>query len=73
MDLKNIKKEYSNGEITIVWQSAKCIHCANCMNDNSEVFQPQSAPWIKVNAATTEELMTTVDKCPTGAISHYKN
>jgi uncharacterized Fe-S cluster protein YjdI len=73
MDLKNIKKEYTNGEITIVWQSSKCIHCANCKNDNPEAFQPQNAPWIKMENSTTERLIETVNKCPSGAISYFRN
>jgi uncharacterized Fe-S cluster protein YjdI len=43
------------------------------MNHNPEVFQPQSAPWIKMDRATTESLKETVDKCPTGAISYLDN
>ncbi len=30
MDVQNLKKEYTNGEITVVWESGKCTHSANC-------------------------------------------
>lgn len=69
MDSKNVKKEYTNGEITVVWQSSKCIHSANCVRNLSPVFQPQSQPWIKMENAKTEEIVTTVAKCPSGALS----
>jgi hypothetical protein len=26
MDSKDITKEYTNGELTVVWQAGKCIH-----------------------------------------------
>lgn len=73
MDIKNIKKEYSNDDITIVWQSSKCIHCGNCVKNNPNSFQPQNVPWIKMDASTTEKLIETVDKCPSGALSYYVN
>ncbi|MEY3239936.1 MAG: hypothetical protein RIR11_1374 [Bacteroidota bacterium] len=69
MDKNNIKKEYSNGEITVVWQSSKCSHSANCVKHLSSVFQPQSHPWIKIDNATTAEIVATVAKCPSGALS----
>jgi uncharacterized Fe-S cluster protein YjdI len=72
MDLKNIKKEYTNGEITIVWQSSKCTHSANCARNLSAVFQPQNQPWIKMENAKTEEILATVAKCPSGALSIKK-
>ena len=41
MEPKNIKKEYTNGEVTIVWQSGKCTHSANCVKNNPDVFKPK--------------------------------
>jgi uncharacterized Fe-S cluster protein YjdI len=72
MDPKDIKKEYSNGEITVVWQSGKCIHSGNCVRNNPEVFQPKEKPWIKIDASTTEKIIDTVMKCPSGALTYYK-
>nr|WP_315153966.1 (4Fe-4S)-binding protein [uncultured Flavobacterium sp.] len=69
MEKKNITKEYTNGKTTIVWQSSKCTHSANCVRNLSTVFQPQSQPWIKMENAKTEEILTTVAKCPSGALS----
>ncbi len=73
MDKTNINKEYTNGEITIVWQSSKCIHSANCVKHLSSVFQPQQHPWINMENATTEQIIATVTKCPSGALSVKKN
>ncbi|CAN1573086.1 COG3592 Uncharacterized conserved protein [Flavobacteriaceae bacterium] len=72
MDLKNIKKEYTNGEITVVWQSSKCTHSANCVRNLALVFQPQSQPWIKITNANSEEITNAVSKCPSGALSIKK-
>ena len=73
MDPKDIKKEYTNGEVTVVWQSGKCIHSGNCVRNNPEVFQPKEKPWIKIDASTSDKIIETVKKCPSGALSFYKN
>lgn len=73
MDKNNITKEYSNGEVTIVWQSAKCIHSANCVKNNPDVFQPKTQPWIKPEGSSTEKIISTVSLCPSGALTYYMN
>jgi len=66
-------KEYSNGEVTVVWEAEKCIHSGICVKNSPNVFQPNDRPWIKIDAAPTDELVTTVKKCPSGALSYYMN
>ncbi|WP_431156465.1 (4Fe-4S)-binding protein [Winogradskyella poriferorum] len=66
-------KEYSNGEVTVVWEADKCIHSAMCVKGLPSVFQPKERPWIKIDAASTDELVNTVKKCPSGALSYYMN
>lgn len=71
MDKNNITKEYSNGEVTVVWKSEKCIHSGNCVRNLSKVFNPNERPWIKINNASTTEIISTVEKCPSGALTYY--
>ena len=65
-----IIKEYSNGEVTVVWQPAKCIHSTICFRSLPQVFNPQQRPWVKVEAATTERLVEQIKSCPSGALSY---
>ena len=73
MDINNLKKEYSNGDITVVWQSGKCIHSANCVKNNPHVFKPKEQPWVNMSGASSQEIIDTVNKCPSGALTYYKN
>ncbi|MCK7590160.1 (4Fe-4S)-binding protein [Subsaxibacter sp. CAU 1640] len=66
-------KEYSNGEVTIVWKPDLCIHSGICVKGLGEVFKPKEKPWIKIDAATTEALVDQVKACPSGALSYYMN
>lgn len=70
MDKSNITKKYTNGEVTILWQSGKCIHSANCVKNNPEVFQPKKQPWIIPENSTTEKIIETIKKCPSGALTY---
>lgn len=71
MDKKDIKKEYSNGEVTVVWKPGTCIHAAECVKGSPKVFRPNEKPWIALENATTEELIATIKNCPSGALSYY--
>jgi uncharacterized Fe-S cluster protein YjdI len=73
MNPNNLIKEYTNGEVTIVWQSVKCVHSANCVKNNPDVFRPKEKPWITPEQSTTKKIISTVNKCPSGALSYYLN
>ncbi len=70
---KDIKKEYSNGELTIVWKPKTCIHAAECVKALPQVYNPNKKPWIAIENATTEELKSQIAKCPSGALGYYMN
>lgn len=67
------KKEYTNGEITVVWQPGKCIHSEKCVNGLPEVFKPKEKPWIQVDDTGSEAIEKAVSRCPSGALSTYWN
>jgi len=66
-------KEYSNGEMTIVWNAEKCTHSGICVKMLPKVYNPRAKPWITIENASTNELKAQVDKCPSGALSYYTN
>ncbi len=67
------QKEYSNDEITVIWKSELCIHSGNCVRGLAKVFNPKDRPWIKVYSATTDEIIQTVNNCPSGALTYKRN
>lgn len=73
---KDSVKEYSNGEVTIVWKPAMCIHSTVCWKQSTglpEVFDPRLKPWIRPEGADTGKIVAQVKKCPSGALSFYYN
>ena len=71
--MKNIVKKYTNGEVTIDWQPGKCCHSGICVEKNPEVFRPEERPWIKPENSTTQEIIKTLELCPTEALTYYMN
>lgn len=69
----NIVKEYSNGEVTIVWKPELCIHSTKCWKGLPTVFKPKEKPWLTPDGATSEQIISQVAKCPSGALSTYLN
>ena len=70
---KSPVKEYTNGEVTIVWQPKLCIHSANCVNGLPGVFDQNARPWINAEGAGTQEIIEQIKQCPSGALTFYMN
>jgi uncharacterized Fe-S cluster protein YjdI len=66
-------KEYSNGEITIVWKPDTCIHSAVCFRGLPQVFDPRERPWIKQHNEDTQSIIHQINQCPSKALSFYYN
>ena len=72
--MANSKKlEYSNDDLTVVWQPALCKHTAVCVKTLPKVYNPKAKPWITIENASTEELKAQIRQCPSGALSFYEN
>ena len=61
---------YNNGEITVIWQPKLCTHSGICLRGLHRVFNVLHHPWVDITAATTEEIRSQVEKCPSGALTY---
>ncbi|RZJ35793.1 MAG: hypothetical protein EOO51_04270 [Flavobacterium sp.] len=68
-----MKREYTNGEVTIVWQPHLCIHSGICAHGLPGVFRPKEKPWVTIGSTTSEDIISQVSKCPSGALTTYIN
>ena len=67
------KIEYSNGELTIIWQPDLCQHSGICVKTLPQVYNPKERPWVKIENATTDELIAQINKWPSGALRYKLN
>lgn len=66
-------RQYTNGEITVFWEPAKCIHATTCFRELIEVFNPGRRPWVIMDGAPTRRIIEVVNKCPTQALIWKNN
>lgn len=66
------EKEYTNGEITVVWKPDVCQHSTLCWKGLVNVFDPRKRPWVDMQGAETEAIIRQVELCPSGALSWYR-
>lgn len=67
------QKEYTNGEITIIWTPELCIHSGICVQSLPDVYKPADRPWIHVENATTGQLIEQINRCPSKALDFKMN
>ncbi len=68
---REIIKEYTNGDLVVVWKPKSCIHSGICVKSLPEVYKPDEKPWITPENASIEALKDQIDKCPSGALTYY--
>ena len=68
--IKDKRKSYVGKKITIHDNRRICSHAAECVNNLPSVFRLNARPWIDSDAANAEEIINTIRKCPSGALSY---
>ena len=64
------KRTYENDDIIVYWDSDLCIHVAECLKGNNEVFNLNQRPWVDLSKAPAEEIARVIDLCPSGALRY---
>ena len=68
-----IKKEYKNGDITMVGEPHKYIQSKICFNGLPKVFNPNKRLWILTENTPTEKIINQVQQCPSQALTFFLN
>jgi len=63
-------KQYSSDQLTVHWYPELCSHSAKCLRLLPQVFDQDRRPWIDISAASAEEIIRTIDRCPSGALKY---
>lgn len=67
------RKTYIGKNISIHDNRGICAHAGYCSDHLSAVFKLGAEPWINPDAASTQEIIETIEKCPSGALSYSVN
>jgi len=64
------RENYEGEQITIHDNRGICAHAGRCTDGLPSVFRLKEEPWIHPNSASSDEIIETVGKCPSGALSY---
>ena len=64
------RKTYVGKNISIHDNRGICAHAGYCSDHLSAVFKLGAEPWINPDAASAQEIIETIQKCPSGALSY---
>jgi len=67
---KDKRKSYAGKRITILDNRSLCSHAAFCTDELKSVFRQHDEPWIDPDGAEVKEIIATIRKCPSGALSY---
>jgi uncharacterized Fe-S cluster protein YjdI len=68
----HVRRDYANDQIVVHWDSARCIHSANCLQALPEVFDVRRRPWVRIDAAGADAVAAAVDRCPSRALTYTR-
>jgi CDGSH-type Zn-finger protein len=66
----NKRDNYEGKSIVIHDNRGICAHSGRCTDGLSSVFKLEQEPWIEPDGASVQEIINTVKKCPSGALSY---
>ncbi len=61
---------YRTDDLIVYWDAKLCSHAGKCWQGLPQVFKPKERPWVTMAAATPEEIIKTIDTCPTDALKY---
>ena len=64
---------YENDDITVFWDSEKCVHSRNCVMGAPDNFNVNKKPWVNLENADAAKVWQALDKCPDKALSCVYN
>jgi CDGSH-type Zn-finger protein len=67
---KDKRDIYAGKRITIFDNRAICSHAGFCTDELKTVFRQRDSPWIDADAAEVDQIIKTIRKCPSGALSY---
>lgn len=57
------QRVYRTDQIAVSWNPGACIHSRRCVQGLPAVFRPAERPWVRVDAATADEIAEVVARC----------
>ncbi len=63
-------KEYRTDDLIVYWMPERCYHSRECLFGQPAVFNSKVRPWIDLSQAEPEDIIQTIDLCPSAALKY---
>jgi len=63
-------RTYRGEQVDVTFDADLCIHAAECVRGLPAVFDRDRRPWILAGNASSADLTTVVQRCPSGALQY---
>ena len=68
-----MRKTYPGKDVDVSFDPDVCIHSGNCVRGLPAVFDAKRRPWIEPDAATADDVVAQVKRCPSGALQFERH
>lgn len=65
-------RKYTGEQIDVTYDAQRCIHVAECLRRLPSVFDKRKRPWVQPDQAQAEQVVATVQACPSGALQYQR-
>jgi len=66
-----LSKRYTGDQIDVTYNVRRCIHAQECVKRLPAVFDRESRPWVRADAASPDQIAEVILACPSGAL-HFE-
>jgi len=67
-----VRKTYRGRDIEVSFDLDLCIHVAECLRGDANVFQLHRRPWVLPDAGAADDVAAVVERCPSGALLYRR-
>ena len=67
-----MRKVYTGRDVEVSFDLDICIHIAECLRGDPDVFKLDRRPWVLPDEAEADQVAEIVERCPTGALLYRR-
>ena len=68
-----MRKTYRGKDIEVTFDLDICIHIAECLRGERDVFQLERRPWVLPDEGDADAIAQVVERCPSGALQYWRH
>lgn len=67
-----VRKTYRGRDVEVTFDLDLCIHVAECLRGEPNVFRLKRRPWVSPDSGDPDEITEVIERCPSGALLYRR-